>query len=310
MHISIEEAASLLTHGHVVAIPTETVYGLAASITQPIAIDNIFKIKGRPSSNPLIIHIASVEQIYSYVTSTPPSFESLTKTFWPGPMTLILEVDTEVVPSNVRAGLSTAGFRIPSHPTALSVLARTGPLVMPSANLSGKPSATAALHIEEDFGPTFPLVEGFCANGVESTILIYINDRWQIIREGAIPKEAFKDALGYIPIVNTAPVNNEKPLCPGQCFRHYAPKATLTLTDKIPENASGTILGFDDRTYPQGLNLISLGSATNPQQVAENLYNKLRELDRQNVAMAWVDITFPRDTLWSTIFERLKRASE
>src|SRR5262245_4612508 len=142
MHISLEEAASALKSGLVVAVPTETVYGLAASIDFPDAIEDIFRLKGRPSNNPLIVHVASAKEIAFYVTQQPPQFLKLASAFWPGPLTVVLPVDQVRIPSVARAGLPTAAFRVPNHPLTRELLEITGPLVMPSANLSGKPSAT------------------------------------------------------------------------------------------------------------------------------------------------------------------------
>lgn len=305
MRITVEKALELLGRGHVVALPTETVYGLAASIYHPKGIEQIYTLKKRPSSNPLIIHVASTKNIQDYAKSLPLQFNELAKTFWPGPLTLILPVYTDLIPHVVRAGLPTAGFRIPNHPLTLEILKKSGPLVMPSANISGSPSSTDAEHVENDFGIDFPVVDGgACLQGLESTILYYDEDKWVIGRMGAITPEVLQKVLGYKPTLSKG---HAKPICPGSHFRHYAPKAKLLLKDA---GEAPVILGFSDKTYRKGARVIIMGSLEKPEEVAENLYRVLRQLDQEHISSAWVDMDFPRDGLWQTIAERLQRAAE
>lgn len=308
MYLSAPDAAALLREGRVVAIPTETVYGLAASLEQPSAVAEIFALKGRPANNPLIIHLASRDQINPFVDGLPEDFEALAQAFWPGPMTLVLDVKVDAIPEKVRAGLATAAFRVPQHPVAREVLQLSGPLVMPSANLSGRPSATMAKHVVEDFGADFPVVDGgACQRGLESTILIRQRGRWTIIRQGALSPEAFELVLGYLPAIQSA--NTKTPLCPGQLYRHYAPKAHLHLV-KDMSDARGVLIGYDERHYPAGCRVLSLGSLKHPEQVAESLYKTLRQLDEESVSEAYVDMDIPSDGLWKTIFERLAKAAQ
>lgn len=309
MRVNLENACELLQTGKVVAIPTETVYGLAASLSNPEAIEHIFTLKGRPADNPLIIHVGDSSQVVCYTKDIPEDFEVLANTFWPGPMTLVLPAVKEWVPSIVRAGLDTVAFRIPSHPLTLQVLSNVGPLVMPSANLSGKPSATRPEHVENDFSRDFPVLDGGeCYRGVESTILMYNINRWEIVRLGALTPEIFETFLGYKPKVNEF-IGEEHPVCPGQLYRHYAPQATLILdTDTSPESI-GAVVGFSDRTYPDSCRIFELGATTNPEEVAKNLYGTLRLLDLEGIKAAWVDTSFPKEGLWSTVAERLRKAS-
>lgn len=304
MRVSLEKASKLLCSGQVVAVPTETVYGLAAALDQPQAIHNVFKLKQRPQNNPLIIHVSNINALQSYTSHFPTGFIELAEAFWPGPLTIVLPIDETKIPLQVRAGLPTAAFRIPNCPLTLSLLEQTGPLVMPSANLSGKPSATQPQHIERDFGENFPVLDGGnCRYGLESTIIIFQNERWQIIRLGSIASENFLDILGYVPhIANKV---SDKPLCPGQMYRHYAPKAKLVLS----QNFSGIVIGFADRSYPQATKVFLLGSTISPENVAENLYAILRQLDDENIATAVVDMNFPKTGLWVTIRERLEKAA-
>lgn len=309
MKISLEKAADSLKSGQVAAVPTETVYGLAASLNSPSAIEKIFALKGRPLANPLIIHVADRKAIDLYVTGFPPQFELLADVFWPGPLTIVLPVNS-AVPSLARAGLPTAGFRVPSLPLTQSLLRLTGPLVMPSANLSGRPSATSPGHVEEDFGAAFPVLDGgICQKGVESTVLLFQKGEWVIVRLGALAPEAFKPVLGYEPRVIQKNAES-RPLCPGQLFRHYAPRARLFLGAASDLPSAPFVIGFNERAYPQGKRVIFLGSLNNPEEAAENLYNSLRQLDLEKAEEAWIDMDFPRNGLWQTIAERLMRAGE
>lgn len=306
--LSLSEAISALQAGEVVAVPTETVYGLAASLHRPEAIARLFALKGRPLANPLIIHVANLSELDAYLSDRPPGFEDLAKVFWPGAMTCVLPIYPECIPALARAGLPTAGFRIPAPSLTRALLQATGPLVMPSANLSGRPSATCPEHVEADFGEDFPVLDGgHCQKGVESTILFYKEVEWVILRLGALSPENFEDVLGYQPkvIMKQASV----PLCPGQLFRHYAPRARLWLGKERPKREGAFILGFRERDYP-GCHVIVLGSLKSPEEVAENLYGCLRQLDGEEATEAWVDMDFPEERLWKTIHERLERAGE
>src|SRR3984957_7402842 len=223
MRISLANACHLLTTGHLVAVPTETVYGLAAPLFNPSSIDAIFTAKGRPKNNPLILHVPNQKAVMAYAQSFPKGFNELAEAFWPGSLTLILPIDPSKIPGNARANLPTAAFRVPNHPLALDLLREVGTLVMPSANLSGRPSSTCPEHVEADFGIDFPILDGGpCKQGLESTILIY-QSQWEIIRLGALEPEIFTEVLGYTPeIAGLDKMGN--PLCPGQLYRHYAPR--------------------------------------------------------------------------------------
>lgn len=309
MKISIAEACELLNCGSIVAVPTETVYGLAASLTQPAAVDKIFALKGRPSNNPLIVHTANLEQIIQYVTTIPEGTQKLAEAFWPGPLTLTLPSNPDKVPSRVRAGLTTTAFRIPNHPLTRELLQHTGPLVMPSANISGRPSATQRAHVEEDFGIDFPVLDGgACSHGVESTILHHNGECWQVIRLGALSAETFAPILGYVPAIAVTP-KDHAPLCPGQLYRHYAPNAQLILSTDELDKYQGVVIGFSDRSYPEAIRVIALGPVSTPEFVAESLYAALRQLDQEGVQKAIVDMRFPKEGLWLTIAERLKKAA-
>jgi L-threonylcarbamoyladenylate synthase len=309
MLISLEEAAHLLKNGKVIGVPTETVYGLAASLGHPLAIQEIYKLKGRPSNNPLIIHVAQVSEIFSFLSEVTNELKLMAHAFWPGPMTLVLPVNATLIPSIARANLPTAAFRIPQHPLALQLLKLTGPLVMPSANLSGRPSSTQPFHVENDFGTHFPLLDGgICDKGLESTILIQQKGRWEIIRQGALAAESFKASLGYTPQIQA--VHTDNPICPGQMYRHYAPKAKLMLLDSFEGISEGIVIGFNDRTYPLGCRVIALGDLTEPKVAAAKLYAVLRQLDQEGILNAYVDMKFDPVGILATLAERLRKAAD
>ena len=307
MKVDIDTACKLLKKGDVVAIPTETVYGLAASLKMEEAIAKIFTLKNRPPKNPLIVHVANLDQIEPYILEKPNGFDLLAKSFWPGPLTIVLPIKTDLIPDIVRSGLKTCAFRIPDHPSTLEIIENVGPLVMPSANLSGRPSSTNCKHIEKDFGNNFPVFDGgTCRKGLESTIMIYTSNGWEIIRQGALTKEDFEPILGYLPKIAIS--NSKKPLCPGQLFRHYAPKAKLILDSDVDPQKIGVIVGFSDREYPKNCQVFALGPKNDPETVAKNLYFTFRTLDDENITSAWVDTDFPDLGLWKTIRERLEKA--
>lgn len=304
MRISLQEAASLLNLGDVVAIPTETVYGLAARFDLPESVEKIFKIKNRPRQNPLIMHLDSCEKIFPFMPKEPPHFSSLANEFWPGPLTLVVPIDPQMIPEVVRAGLPTQAFRIPSHHLTQELLRLTGPLVAPSANLSGRPSSSLPEHVESDFGAVFPVLDGgACQKGVESSILIFDGEKWVLGRLGAIPSEAFGSILGYVPALSIC----DKAVCPGQFFRHYAPKAKLHL-EKNLEGAK-CIIGFSDRNYPMSSQKILWGASNDPEGVLFRLYDTLRKVDLEGIEEVWVDCDIPDEGLWSTLIERLKKAA-
>lgn len=311
MKINIQEAKELLQSGKVVAIPTETVYGLAASATNPEAVASIFSLKGRPSHNPLILHIGNPDECLRYASSKPRGLEALMLAFWPGPLTIVIPVKQELILPAVRANLATAAFRVPKQSQTLELLQQISPLVAPSANLSGSPSATKPEHVEHDFGASFPVLDGAaCEHGVESTIVIFDEDRWQVARLGALSQETLASVLGYLPPL--AAVNRKAPVCPGQLLAHYAPKARLVLSDTTftdcPKRLD-TVIGFGDRSYPGAARVFILADTSNASMAANRLYHVLRELDRQNIHEAWVDMQFPDTGLWKTVKERLSRAA-
>lgn len=229
--INLEKAVSLLKKGEPVAFPTETVYGLGASIFSPEAIEKIFVLKGRPSDNPLIIHIANFSQLEQIAEWYP---EDIAKQFWPGPLTLLLP-KKKSVDNTISAGLPLVGVRMPSHPMARELIEWAGPLAAPSANLSGRPSSTSAEHVRADFGDkVFILDGGPSQHGLESTVLKL--DPPTILRPGSITKEELETFIGAR--IEVADEKVEKPLSPGMKYKHYSPHAKVHLVHEEPKQKS------------------------------------------------------------------------
>lgn len=303
MRIHLKQSVEIILKGGVLAIPTETVYGLAASLSSENGIKKIFQLKNRPLENPLIVHISQIDETEPLVEKKPPFFEELASRFWPGPLTLVVPA-SDTVPTIVRAHLPSVALRIPGNPLTRKLIRQAGPLVAPSANLSGRPSSTCPEHVEEDFGSDFPILDGgACAFGLESTILIFRNGEWTLGRLGAITCEQIAGVLGYLPKASSS----QKALCPGQKFRHYSPKARLKFGGERRE--CDIVLGFDGRDYPGASHVISLGSLKHPEVITQNLYKSLREVDLKGFEEVWVDSDFPRSGLLEAVAERLKKAS-
>jgi L-threonylcarbamoyladenylate synthase len=216
----------LINSGNLVAFPTETVYGLGADAWNPSAIQKIFETKGRPSDNPLIVHVSNQDQLNDFVSEIPKSAQKLIDSFWPGPLTLVFKKHPKVL-DLITAGLDTVAIRMPDHEIALSLISETGPLVAPSANKSGKPSPTKAEHVTADFGADFPVIKGGSTEvGLESTVLDLTSDIPAILRPGKIGKKEIEGVLG-IKIQTESTRTRLTPKSPGQRYSHYKPNADV-----------------------------------------------------------------------------------
>lgn len=312
MFITVEKAACHLQRGKIIAVATETVYGLAARLDRPDAIKEIFLRKKRARDNPLIIHVDHFEQIIPFLQplfSQLDALKRLNEAFWPGPLTVVLPVKPALIPEAVRAGLPTAAFRIPAHPLTRLLLKQTGPLVAPSANLSGRPSPTRAEHVEIDFGADFPILNGGqCLTGLESTIVGWRSDRPLLMRLGAIACHELEKAMGQ-PLEKIE--DQKMHPCPGRRSAHYAPKAHLT-SDPTQMSGVEAIIGFEDRDYGSkgSVCFFSLGNSKDDQRAAHQLFAALRSLDEKNIKRAFVDLKLPKWGLWPSIEDRLTRAIE
>jgi L-threonylcarbamoyladenylate synthase len=224
----IKKAAEIIKSGGVVAFPTETVYGLGANAYDEQAVKKIFELKGRPQDNPLIVHISKKQDVYIVAREVSEKAKVLIREFWPGPLTLVLPKNPSI-PDIVTAGLDTVAVRMPDHPIALKLIRLSGvPIAAPSANISGKPSATQPKHIKKYFGEKVFLIEGKVKIGIESTVLDLTEDVPKILRPGAITKEMIERKIGKVELVEYKKADFI-PKSPGLKYRHYTPDAELIL---------------------------------------------------------------------------------
>lgn len=290
----IKIAARILADGGIVAIPTETVYGLAADAFNEDAVRSIFVAKGRPQDNPLIVHISSFEQIYSLAKEVPDSAKKLADKFWPGPLTIILP-KKDTVPDVTSGGLSTVAIRMPSHPVANKIIELSCPLAAPSANISGFPSPTSFEHVESDMmGRADAICDGGdCAVGVESTVITLATEVPVLLRPGGVTLEQLEDVLGEVKVADAVlnPMKkDEKAESPGMKYKHYSPKAELTVVrgsrEEFVSFASSSdfdsILCFEgeDEFFKDKIT-VTFGAENDPLSQAQRLFDALRELDEK-----------------------------
>lgn len=293
-----QKAADIIKSGGVVAIPTETVYGLAANTFDEEAVEKIFLAKGRPSDNPLIAHIADLESIYDLVSEFPDMAKKLACRFWPGPLTVILPKKA-VVPSVVTAGMDSVAVRFPMHPIANEIIKKSGvPLVAPSANISGKPSPTSFEHVVNDlYGKVDAIVDGGdCSVGVESTVISFLGSVPKILRPGFITAGDIENVIGKVEIDKAVYENlkeGQKVLSPGMKYKHYAPDAEvyLILGDSVnfskyanSQIGNGSLSLCLDEDIPfLKMPYISYGSEKNISEQTHKLFDSLRKIDGMNV---------------------------
>ena len=294
----LKTAAEILKNGGVVAMPTETVYGLAADALNGEAVSKIFKAKGRPMDNPLIVHISCVDDIsrFNLVKEFPQTARALAERFWPGPLTMIMK-KSDVIPDEVSAGLSTVAIRLPSHETARELIKESGTvLAAPSANRSGSPSPTTAQHVKDDlFGLIDAIVDGdSCAVGVESTVITLATDTPRLLRPGLVTVEQIEEVIGEIEVDNAVLFkleNTEKAASPGMKYKHYAPKAKVVLLncegDKFAEYVNeqfekdecvGAICYDEDIKHIKA-KTIPIGKSDDLETQAQMLFSALRQVD-------------------------------
>lgn len=326
----LTEAAGILRKGGLVAFPTETVYGLGANGLDEEAAKKIYAAKGRPSDNPLIAHISAPEELQSLAAEIPHTAKRLMELYWPGPLTMVFK-KKEIVPYGTTGGLDTVAVRMPSDPIARALIRLAGvPVAAPSANRSGRPSPTTADHVWQDMaGKIDMLIDGGPVGiGVESTIVDVTGLVPVILRPGAVTMEMIRDALGQVEIdpAILGPIKEGvRPKAPGMKYRHYAPKAPLTLVEGEMEQVVGTInrlareelkkgkrVGIicTDETrscYPAGM-IRSIGIRAREETVAHNLYAVLREFDDLEADVIFSE-SFPGDQIGQAIMNRLSKAA-
>ncbi|MEQ8525420.1 L-threonylcarbamoyladenylate synthase [Gracilimonas sp.] len=297
----------LIKNGDVVAFPTETVYGLGADAWNPAAIQKIFTIKNRPSDNPLIVHVSSKDQVRDFSEKIPDSADLLITEFWPGPLSLVLQKKSKVLDA-VTAGLDTVAIRMPDHEIALEFISKTGPLVAPSANRSGRPSPTRAEHVKADFGDHFPVIDGKATKvGLESTVLDLTGDQPEILRPGSISRKEIEDVLGFS-VHESFFEHMDRPKSPGQKYSHYKPEAEVRWlkAKEVPDNQEYLYLLLDS-SYPVSPNIIAYDNDLD--QMARELYDRFRQADIEGYHSVIIeDFSEMNHPLVSALLNRVRKA--
>uniref|UniRef100_UPI00054F2A51 L-threonylcarbamoyladenylate synthase n=1 Tax=Alkaliphilus transvaalensis TaxID=114628 RepID=UPI00054F2A51 len=325
----IKECSEIIKKGGTVAFPTETVYGLGANGLDPFSIKKIYEAKGRPSDNPLILHVASIDEVKPLVKEIPEVGFKLMKTFWPGPLTLVME-KSEVIPREITAGLDTVAIRMPEHPIARGLIEASGvPIAAPSANRSGKPSPTKAEHVIEDLSARVDaIISGGSSNvGLESTVLDITVEPPVILRPGGITKEMLEQVIA---VVSTDPALEKDhqdlvPRSPGMKYTHYAPKADVVIVKGSDEGVIAKINGLVAELTAEGKNagiisteetkaqysgglVKSIGRRNDVNEIASNLFTILREFDETNVEVIFTE-AIEETGLGKAIMNRLLKAA-
>ena len=324
----IDRAADIIRNNGTVIFPTETVYGLGANALSGEAVKGIFKAKGRPSDNPLIVHISSTNMLL-YLIGSPLSDEAklLIEKYWPGPLTLIFKKSGKV-PYEVTAGLDTVAVRMPDNKIALELISRSElPIAAPSANISGKPSPTLPEHVIDDMQGKVDMI--LCGSksriGVESTVLDLSGDKPVVLRPGGVTLEELESILGSVELDRGSVGKAGVPKAPGMKYTHYAPEADMIIVkgeldrivkkiqELVRENASkglkvGVLASDETKGYYQGCRVLSLGSRTNTEVIASNIFEKLREFDKLGVDIIFAE-ALDEKHMGMAVMNRMKKAA-
>lgn len=321
---AIKKAAAFILRGEVVGMPTETVYGLAANALNGQAVAKIFRAKGRPQDNPLIVHIADFAQLFSLCPAVPPQAKALADAFWPGPLTMIVPRG-DCIPDEVSCGLDTVGIRLPSHPLARALIRQAGvPLAAPSANTSGRPSTTTAAHVLQDMDGKIAAIlnGGACGVGVESTVITLVTDTPRLLRPGGVTLEQLRAVLGEVEVDHALYEkigDDVRVSAPGMKYRHYAPKAPVTVVrgnprdtaEYIQKQISGPtgVLCFDEyrALFPTCV-VECFGSQNDLAAQARGVFDCLRAFDRTGVRQIWAQCP-PDEGLGLAVANRIKKAA-
>lgn len=325
----IKRAADILKEGGLVAFPTETVYGLGADALNPSASKKIYRAKGRPSDNPLIVHICCMEDLKKIAADVPAPAEKMAERFWPGPLTMIFKKQ-KIVPTETTGGLMTVAVRMPDHPVALELIRMAGGFVAaPSANTSGKPSPTLAEHVALDMDGRIPMIldGGAVGIGLESTIVDFSEEIPMVLRPGYITPDMIREVIGEVRM-DPGLVERDSgvhPKAPGMKYKHYAPKAELILVNGAQEKVQQTInnltreaaesgktagvIGTDEscRGYHYGI-VKSIGTRSDEDTIARHLYGILREFDEQEVDIIYSE-SFSTPRIGQAIMNRMLKAA-
>ncbi len=326
---ALQQAAELLRQGELVAFPTETVYGLGADALRPEASKKIYAAKGRPSDNPLIIHVAEFEALGKIVEEVPDKAKLLADKFWPGPLTMIMR-KSAAVPYETTGGMETVAVRMPDHPLALALIREGGGYVAaPSANTSGRPSPTLAEHVYQDLsGKVAMILDGGAVGiGLESTIVDLSENIPMILRPGYITKEMLEEVIGEVMVDPglIAADSNVKPKAPGMKYRHYAPKANLVIVkgepkkviakinsltqECITEGKKVGVIGTDETISRYKASVVkTIGSREDEDSIARHLYGILREYDEMDIDCIFSE-SFATPRIGHAIMNRLLKAA-
>ncbi|NPC94457.1 threonylcarbamoyl-AMP synthase [Bacillus sp. WMMC1349] len=320
----LTEAAQMLQNNEVVSFPTETVYGLGANAKNTDAVTKIYQAKGRPSDNPLIVHIADVEQLKEFADMSSAQVGILIEHFWPGPLTLVLPCKPGVLSTRVTAGLDTVAVRMPAHPVALELIKRAAiPVAAPSANLSGKPSPTRAEHVVHDLnGRIAGIVDGGPTGvGIESTVISCTGDVPVILRPGGVTTEQLEDVIGQVRIDKGIANEHVAPLSPGMKYTHYAPEAPLAIVKGNRENIQRLIEQYQKDGRKVGIltteeyadaykadAVWACGRRDHLETVAAGLYNSLRSLDEKKLDFIFAE-SYPEVGVGHAVMNRLLKAA-
>ena len=320
---SYSEAVELLQAGEVVAFPTETVYGLGAVATNEEAVKKIFQAKGRPSDNPLIVHIGTKEELDLYIANISDVAKQCMDAFWPGPLTLVMEAKQDVLAPSVMPGKETVGMRMPDHPVALELLQQLKlPLAAPSANRSGKPSPTKAAHVFEDLNDIIPAIldGGVTGIGLESTVLDVTLTPPVILRPGGVTKEMLEAVIGPVLQPTIAEQKMEStPKAPGMKYTHYAPNAPVYLLEEGADIAQA-IMTLQAQQHKVALlaptsyatlpadYYFTFGEAAHLEEMANTLYDALRSCDKTDATIILATTT-STEGVGAAIMNRLEKAA-
>ena len=327
----IRRAGEIIRAGGLVAFPTETVYGLGGDALNPAASEKIYAAKGRPSDNPLIVHIADMEHLVPIVRELPEKAVQLAEVWWPGPLTMIFH-KTDIVPDETSGGLPTVAVRMPNHPVALALIrAAGGYIAAPSANTSGRPSPTNAQHVAEDLSGKIDMIldSGPVRIGLESTIVDFTEEVPVLLRPGYINIEMLRKTLGEVRvdpgILDGAAGKGVRPKAPGMRYRHYAPKASLTIVEGPRESVTGKInelaakameegkkvgiIAADDTASCYHASIVKdIGDRNTDKEIAQHLFSVLREFDAENVDVIYSE-SFDTPRMGQAIMNRLLKAA-
>ncbi len=326
----MEQAGKLIAEGELVAFPTETVYGLGGDALDPDASRRIYAAKGRPSDNPLIVHIADFDDMKRVAREVPEQAKKLADAFWPGPLTMIVW-KSDAVPEATTGGMQTVAVRMPNHPVALELIRRSGCLIAaPSANTSGRPSPTEAQHVAEDLSGKIAMIldGGPVGIGIESTIIDLTEEKPMILRPGYITPEMLSEVLQEEVVIDPGIIaadDTRKPKAPGMKYKHYAPKAEMTIVDgaqdavihkineltaaKRAEGKKVAVIATDETKDRYDAQVIlSMGKRADEDAIAQHLYKILRECDELDVGEIYSEC-FQTPRIGQAIMNRLLKAA-